>query len=231
MPGKTLARMLALALPLVLPLAPALAGTPAGASDLRALAQQYLQAQTRGLGERVTVEVEPPRAHFGDCANPKPFLPGNGARRWGKVSVGLRCAGGGVRYLQARVNVQVRYWESAHDVPRGAPVTVAHLKARQGDLGKLPRNVVRDLAALEGSVARRPLPAGTVLQHSLITRPALVERQQWVTVATGGAGFQIARRARALDSGGRGDAIRVRLQSREILNAEVTGPGEARLAP
>ncbi|GAB3285943.1 flagellar basal body P-ring formation chaperone FlgA [Parahaliea aestuarii] len=203
----------------------------ASADDLGAVVQRFLLQKTQDLGDRVSVEVDEPRAQFADCRQPRPFMPGNGARRWGKVSVGIRCAGGGVRYLQARVSVQVRYWQSRRDLPRGAPVTRADLEARQGDLGRLPRDTVRDLAELEQSVTRRPLRAGSVLQQSLLTRPALVERQQLITVAAAGTGFEIARRGRALDAGGRGDSIRVRLDSREILNVEVTGPGAARLAP
>ncbi|HCK28683.1 MAG TPA: flagella basal body P-ring formation protein FlgA, partial [Alcanivorax sp.] len=75
----------------------------------------------------------------------------------------------------------------------------------------------------------RPLSAGTVIQSHQLRKPALVERRQAVTLVAGGEGFRISREGHALDDGALGGRVRVRLSNREVVTAQVTGPGRARV--
>lgn len=188
---------------------------------------RFLERESRQLGSDVSVEVIPPGARFPACPSPQPFFPGNGQRRWGRVTVGVRCDGDSAaqRYLQARVSVTVRYWVTARALPAGTLLEQGQLSPRSGDLADLPRHVIRSLDAISGQVTRRPLARGTVLQQTLLETPAVVERRQAVAVEASGSGFRIAREGRALDEGARGDSIRVRMPDREILTGRVIGPG------
>ncbi|MBN7795851.1 flagellar basal body P-ring formation chaperone FlgA [Parahaliea mediterranea] len=203
------------------------APAPAAEDPAVAAAQRFLEQQSRGLGGDAHVEVYPSGARFGHCAEPRAFFPGNGQRRWGRVTVGVRCGDGAgeVRYLQARVSVSVRYWVTARAVDSDTPIDASMLEARQGDLGELPREVVRDLESIRGQVTGRPLAKGTVLQQALLRTPPLVERRQPVSVEATGSGFRIARQGRALDAGARGERVRVRMPDRQTLSGTVVGPG------
>lgn len=192
-----------------------------------AAVHHFLEQQSRHLEGEATIEVMRPGAHFPHCANPRAFFPGRSQRPWGRVTVGVRCGDGQgeVRYLQARVSVSVRYWVTARALDGGTAISSALLEPRSGDLGTLPREVIRDLDKIRGLVTRRPLASGTVLQQALLKTPPLVERREQVSVEAGGAGFRIARQGQAIDDGARGDRVRVRMPDRSTLRGTVVGPG------
>lgn len=201
--------------------------TPAAEDPAIAAAQRFLEQQSRELGGKARVEIYPPGARFAHCTDPRVFFPGNGQRRWGRVTVGVRCGDGAgeVRYLQARVSVSVRYWVTARALDSDAVIDTAMFEARRGDLGELPREVIRDLESVRGQVTARPLAKGTILQQALLRTPPLVERRQAVSVEASGSGFRIARQGRALDAGARGERVRVRMPDRQTLSGTVVGPG------
>lgn len=201
---------------------------PAAASDpaLQRGAQDYLTAQIEHPNGAVRIDVAPPDANFPTCDDPRFFMPGNGQQLQGRVTVGVRCgARGRVRYLQAQVAITGRYWVAARAVAANTELDASLLEARHGDFGDLPRRAVRSLDEIHGRLARRPLRAGTVLQSSHLRTIPLVERRQTVTVEARGPGFSVSREGQALESGGEGDEIRVRLPNRDTVTAVVRGPG------
>lgn len=210
---------------------PATAGPAAAHTEDTAVraVHDFLFERARGLGDRVDIEVRPPGAHLPPCVSPEPFMPGQGQKPWGRVSVGVRCgdATRRVRYMQARVTVIGRYWVSAGELPAGTPIRADMLAAEQGDLSKLPANTVLERARIVGQETVRPLAAGTVIQDYQLREPTLVTRRQAVTLVAGGKGFRIRREGRALDDGPLGARVRVRLPNREVVVAVVTGPGRA----
>ena len=111
----------------------------------------------------------------------------------------------------------------------GSTTRAGMLSAEQGDLSRLPANAVLERDRIVGQEAARPLPAGTVIQSHQLRKPALVERRQAVTLVAGGEGFRISREGHALDDGALGGRVRVRLSNREVVTAQVTGPGRARV--
>ncbi|MEH6708186.1 MAG: flagellar basal body P-ring formation chaperone FlgA [Alloalcanivorax venustensis] len=220
----------------LLAMAPAVAaaGQPAAdAAEAPAVSavRAFLLERAGGLGDSVAVEVRSPSAHLPPCVAPEVFMPGRGQKPWGRVSVGVRCGEQQrrVRYMQARVTVTGRYWVSAGELPAGTPIRAGMLSAEQGDLSRLPANAVLERDRIVGQEAARPLPAGTVIQSHQLRKPALVERRQAVTLVAGGEGFRISREGHALDDGALGGRVRVRLSNREVVTAQVTGPGRARV--
>ena len=220
----------------LLAMAPTVAadGQPAaGAAEAPAVSavRAFLLERAGGLGDSVAVEGRAPSAHLPPCVAPEVFMPGRGQKPWGRVSVGVRCGEQQrrVRYMQARVTVTGRYWVSAGELPAGTPIRAGMLRAEQGDLSRLPANAVLARDRIVGQEAARPLSAGTVIQSHQLRKPALVERRQAVTLVAGGEGFRISREGHALDDGALGGRVRVRLSNREVVTAQVTGPGRARV--
>lgn len=215
---------------LIAPLLAALA-LPCAADPVVEAVSAFLHQRSRGLGEEVRIEVQPPAARMPTCERPRPFLPGHGRNLPGPVTVGVRCGadGGQLRYLQARVTAIGNYWVTAGPVDAGTPITGQMLARARGDLGSLPRGAMLEREKILGQVATRPLGSGTVLQDHLLKAPPLVERRQMVSVEARGRGFRIAREGRALEEGALGEPVRVRLPDRTVLSARVSGPGRVRV--
>ncbi|MDT0511581.1 MULTISPECIES: flagellar basal body P-ring formation chaperone FlgA [unclassified Halomonas] len=178
------------------------------------------------LGDEVVIEVSPPSARMGECDNPSPFLPNPEARLRSRVSVGIRCGEDGrrVRYLQATIDITGSYVEVARRLDRGEPIRAKDLTLQHGNLGRLPHHTVMTLEEAIGQHATRPLTPGVTLQAHHIQTPRLVYRNNSVQVEASGTGFRVQREGQAIDEGGLGDRVRVRLPGRRIVEGEVVGP-------
>jgi len=92
--------------------------------------------------------------------------------------------------------------------------------------------IARSLDQIIGMELRRPVPAGQPLRLADLTRTPLVQRGSTVQVQLNSAGLSVSGRAIAIEAGAEGDRIRVQnLNSRALLFAEVTGPGQVRVVP
>ncbi|KXS39120.1 MAG: flagella basal body P-ring formation protein FlgA [Halomonadaceae bacterium T82-2] len=203
-------------------------GADATSDVLTQRVTQLLTRQAGELGEVAGVKVHTPSAVFSHCDDPQPFLPDNGQRHYGRVSVGVHCEGPGgrrqTRYLQADVSVRVRYVTVAHDLDRGSVIARNDLQLAEGRLEKLPRDIVRDPGAIVGQVATSRLQADRPLRAYQLHPRDLVKRGQRVTVIARGPGFEVSREAEALDNGAMGEQVRVRAGDRKILRGRVIGP-------
>jgi flagella basal body P-ring formation protein FlgA len=189
--------------------------------------ENFLLARSRAQGDEATVTVQSGAARLDTCASPAPFLPNeNSAPRWGRMSVGLRCADGSMRYLTAEVKVQGRYVVPAQAIASGTVISADMLTTKRGDLSTLPRNLIRDKDAVIGKSARQALMAGKPLQTQQLSAPLLVKVGQAVKISSGGPGFRITRNGEAVDAGSLGDAVRVRIGPRQNLDAVVIAAGE-----
>jgi len=83
-----------------------------------------------------------------------------------------------------------------------------------------------------GLEARVTLYAGRPIPLSALAPPALVERNQIVTLVFQRGGLEIRTEGRALGRGGEGDPIRImNLASRNTVTGWVTGDGQVHVAP
>lgn len=220
---------------LILPLALLLALPATAWGDDAALLETvhaFLYEQSQALGDEVMIEVHPPAGQFPACQAAEPFLPGQRELAPGRVSVGVRCGDEGrqVRYLQAQLTVFGDYPVAARQLSPGERLGTDDLRLERGDLGRLPRQALREIDAALGLQLTRPLGEGRPLLASMLRAEPLVERRQRVVVEARGQGFRITREGEALDEGGRGERVRVRLSGREIIEAEVIAPGRLAVA-
>lgn len=174
----------------------------------------------------ISIQVEIPessRQKLADCPRPEVALAGHGPPRWGSLTVRATCdASQQPVFVRARVSAVGDYWVLAQDVQVGTPLAGERLQQRRGDLTQLPGNAITEPKQLSGKVAARPLRAGTILQSHWLKSPALVKRRDRVNLLVEGRGFRIIREGRALDEGGRGDRVRVRLDNRKVMTGIVS---------
>ncbi len=197
------------------------------ASEAESVVQNFLEARSRALGDEAAITLHPGSLSLDACKNPSPFLPtGERTPRWGRLSVGVNCSDGSTRYLQAEVKVQGEYVVPVKNIAAGTVISADLLTTQRGDLAQLPRNAVRRASEVVGQTARQTLAANRPLQAQQLSKPALVRAGQSVTIVSGGPGFRITRSGEAIDAGGLGDTVRVRIGPRQQLDAVVSAAGE-----
>jgi flagellar basal body P-ring formation protein FlgA len=112
----------------------------------------------------------------------------------------------------------------------------AHTLIGPDDVALAQRAVAPGAAAhpdqVVGLEARVTLYSGRPIPLSALGPPALVERNQVVTLVFQRGGLEIRAEGRALGRGGEGDAIRImNLASRNTVTGWVTETGEVHVAP
>jgi flagella basal body P-ring formation protein FlgA len=115
-------------------------------------------------------------------------------------------------------------------VRRGAALEDPALRIERRELERVPRDALRELADALGQRAVRDLAAGQVLVREALVLDPVVQRGDTVLVESGSGALEVRVLARALERGAPGQRIRLENPTtRQRLEAEVTGPGAARL--
>lgn len=194
-----------------------------------------IQQQTNesSAAAELMIEVTPPSAHFGACINPQPFFPGQTPQLAGRVQVAVRCGSQGeqVRYLQAFITVVGEYVVASHNLTAGTILRASDVRLTSGNISNQRQPVFTRVEDVVGLQVRRNIRAEQTLLAAMLQTPHLIERNDTVVVVAEGAGFRVQREGVAMDSGGIGDEIRVRISNREVLRAFVIGPGQAAVYP
>ncbi|KPA20333.1 MAG: flagellar basal body P-ring formation chaperone FlgA [Shimia sp.] len=93
------------------------------------------------------------------------------------------------------------------------------------------QGVYDDPAEVLGQEARKSLYPGRPIKAGDVGPPALVDRNQIVTLIFDGSGIQIATEGRALDRGGVGEQLRVmNMGSRSTVTGTVMSDGTVRVS-
>jgi flagella basal body P-ring formation protein FlgA len=117
-------------------------------------------------------------------------------------------------------------------VEQGAVVAPADLGLERKPRDLVPTDAFTDATPLAGRVARRALPAGSVLRNADLLRREIIAKGEIVSVVYEEPGIVLSMRARANDAGALGDMVSVvNPQSKKVLQAVVTGPGRVVVGP
>ncbi|MFM0152793.1 flagellar basal body P-ring formation chaperone FlgA [Paraburkholderia sediminicola] len=208
------------------PAAVAQPAPPAGQQDaeaIRSAALAFLQQQAAGLPGKVEITVAPafPRG-LAVCTTLEPFMP-SGARLWGRMTVGVRCAGERpwTIYLQARISLRATYYLAARAMAPGEVLTAADLVARDGDLTGLPQAIVTDPSQAVGSVSLVRVAGGMPLRRDMLKSASAVSIGQTVRVVAAGAGFAISAEGSAMNNASPGQQVRVKTANGQIISGIV----------
>lgn len=210
----------------------AAAGAPLDAAA-RAAIEQFLATQAAGTPGKVSVRVQEPASALPSCGGAlQPFLP-RGVAAWGRVSVGLRCAGERpwTRFLAAQVAVEGTYLAAARAVRAGESLAAADLVERHGDLTRLPRSVLTDASMAAGLVAVNPIAAGAPLRADQLRGAVVVRRGEVVRVVAQGPGFAVSAQGRALTDAAAGAPVQVQTGPGRVLRGTAQPDGSVDLPP
>jgi flagella basal body P-ring formation protein FlgA len=193
------------------------------AEAIRSAALAFLQQQSAGLPGKIDITVAPafPRG-LAACTTLEPFMP-SGARLWGRMTVGVRCAGERpwTIYLQARISLRATYYLAARAMAPGEVFTAADLVARDGDLTGLPQAIVTDPSQAVGSVSLVRIAGGMPLRCDMLKSASAVSIGQTVRVVAAGNGFAISAEGSAMNNASPGQQVRVKTANGQIISGIV----------
>ena len=186
---------------------------------LQAHAEQFLRTQTSGQPGKVTIQVKQPRVDLPACAALNAFQP-VGGRRIGQISVGVRCLAPSVWtvYLSAQVSVVGPYAVTLQSLPANHILSAADIMLREGDLGSLPADVITNMNDMLGYRTVSALAAGAPLRTALLRPPLVVQQGQTTRVVLKGPGFSVQSEGQALANASRGDPVRVKTRSGQVIS-------------
>jgi flagella basal body P-ring formation protein FlgA len=186
---------------------------------LQTYATGFLKKQTAGQPGTVTIEVKPPKSALPACAALDAFQPA-GSRGIGKTTVGVRCLAPAqwTVYLPTQVRVIGHYAVTRQPLPANHVLTAADIALQEGDLGSLPADVVADIEAMLGYRTVSGLAAGAPLRNALLRPPLAVQQGQTTRLVLNGPGFSVQSEGQALANASRGDRVRVKTRSGQVVS-------------
>jgi flagellar basal body P-ring formation protein FlgA len=110
-----------------------------------------------------------------------------------------------------------------HTVERGEVLKASDLTIQRRP--KTAETAITDIRAAVARAARQQLRPGQPLHEADLMKPAIVQRNDAVTIVYEAPGFMLTLRGQAQDSGALGDTISVlNVQSKRVLQGVVSGP-------
>lgn len=195
---------------------------------LRQTVSQFLTVQAGGLPGQITVTVGAidPRLNLAACAAPQAFLP-NGARAWGKTSVGVRCVAPSpwTVYIPAVVQVQGEYLAAAVPLAQGQTIGPNDVARISGDLTALPPGIVTEQSQAVGHIVARSVAVGAPLRQDALRSQQAVVQGQVVRLVSSGPGFKVTADGRALAGGSDGQVVQVKTQNGQVVSGVARAGG------
>jgi flagella basal body P-ring formation protein FlgA len=140
-------------------------------------------------------------------------------------TVEVSCPDGWRLFVPVKVRRSQAVLVLARGVAAGEAVAADALATETRDVSRIAGAVLADPAQAVGRVARRMLPAGTVLSAGDLAAPRLVRRGDQVALVSRRGGVEVRVAGRALGDAGEDERVAVEnLSSRRVLQGRV-GPG------
>lgn len=186
---------------------------------LQKYAEHFLTSQASGLPGTVSVSVKPPRSSLEACAALEAFQPA-GSRNIGKTTVGVRCLAPSqwTVYLSAQVQLIGSYVATSQSLPANHVLTATDIMLREGDLGLLPADIASDAESIVGYRTVSGLAANAPLRTTLLRSPMVVQQGQTTRIVLNGQGFSVQSEGVALANASRGDRVRVKTTSGQVVS-------------
>lgn len=194
-------------------------------------AQRFLTEQaTAAHNGKVKVSIGrlDSRLRLKPCGQPlQAFMP-NGARLNGNTSVGIRCQGPTEWkiYVSGSVDIFGNVVIASEPLLRRTAIAPDQLTVVEREISGLNYGFFESPDKLKGMLAKRAVPAGTVITPNMLTAPRLVNRGDRVTLLASSGRIEVQMRGEAMSDGTKGERIRVRtLNSKRVVEGWVVARG------
>lgn len=199
--------------------------------NLQPVIERFLLNQTAGLPGKVSITINTPMSGaLPECDAAEPFLP-NGARLWGRISVGIRCNAERpwTRYVPAYIGVTANYYVTTRQINAGETLTATDFALREGDLTALPHSVITNPSQLNGVIAINRIASGAPVRMEQLRGTISIHSGQNVKVITQGTGFVASTEGRAMTNATVGTTVQVKTQSGRMVSGIAREDGTVEL--
>ncbi|WP_304163561.1 flagellar basal body P-ring formation chaperone FlgA [Lonsdalea britannica] len=200
--------------------------TPAAAADrdqITAQIKTFIQGQLEIPSAEVNVVVKTPVERLELCPEPQLSLPSR-KKIWGTLSIRAMC-GTQRHFLQANVQVTAPYLVATRPIPPKQKIQAEDVALQQGRLDALSVPPLADPALAVGAVSIRMIGAGQPIAASMLRNPWAVKMGETVKVTVSGDGFSIVSEGKAMDNAAINSAVRIRMESGQIITGIVAETG------
>jgi len=168
------------------------------------------------------------RVRLAACPGPLHAEPTHRSFRGGRLTLKVSCEHeiSWSIYVPVTITSDMTVVKVNRSLPRGTILSEHDLQALlvQRSPGHLP--LINHIEEAVGSALKRPLTAGTELQHSMLEAPVVIKRGAQTVIAAGNANFSVRMTGKALQDGAVGEQIRVQnLASKRTIQGEVQADG------
>ncbi|WP_459748276.1 flagellar basal body P-ring formation chaperone FlgA [Pseudomonas sp. 3A(2025)] len=194
--------------------------------------QEYLASSQIEGRHQIQVRQLDPRMRMAFCdkdltatlESPRPV---------GRVTVKVRCEGSNpwTVYVPAQVQLFRNVVIATRPLKRDTVITEDDIAVRERDIGTLGMGFLPSTDLAIGQKLVRPAVVDQVLSPTFMEQPAMVRKGDHVVIVARSPSLAVRMPGEALSDGGLNEQIRVRnLNSKRVIKANVTGPGQVEVA-
>lgn len=195
--------------------------------------EDYLATtQTPGRYE-IEVSNLDPRLRMPLCSQQLDASLESPAQPLGRVTVRVRCAGSGpwTVFVPATVRLHRDVVVMVRPLKRESVIGEGDVALRERDVGTLKQGFITELDQAVGMKLLRPTVLDQVLTLQHLEQAEVIRKGDHVVIIARSGSLSVRMPGEALSKGGKGEQIRVRnLNSRRVIKASVTGPGQVEVA-
>ena len=151
----------------------------------------------------------------------------------GRVTVRVRCEGSSpwTVYVPAQVQLYRTVVIATRPLKRDTVLSEQDIALRERDVGTLGLGFLPSLDLAVGQKLIRPAVVDQVLSPTFLEQPAMIRKGDQVVIIARSASLAVRMPGEALSDGGLNEQIRVRnLNSKRVIKANITGPGQVEVA-
>lgn len=192
-------------------------------TQIVSVVEEFLHAQASLYPGTASIHVsEPSIRNQTACEQLQPYLP-SGAKLRSRMTVSVRCQAPEPWTLRVKAEIAINgyYYVSNRTLDVGHAISLDDLVPREGDLLRLPANVITDPSLIVGYITKQRVKSGNTIRANTLRDPQSIERGQAVRTVAYGTGFTASGEGTALQSGAPGSQIQVRVSSGKIISGTV----------
>ncbi|WP_407315826.1 flagellar basal body P-ring formation chaperone FlgA [Pseudomonas sp. nanlin1] len=195
--------------------------------------EDYLAtSQTEGRFEIEVSQIDP-RLRMPGCDRELTGTLESPAQPLGRVTVRVRCDGSApwTVFVTAQVKLFREVVTTVRPLKRDTVISEEDVTLRERDVSSVPAGYMTGLDQAVGQKVIRPTAVDQVLSLVNVEQPELVRKGDHVVIIARSGPLAVRMPGEALAKGGMSEQIRVRnLNSKRVVKARVTGPGQVEVA-
>lgn len=199
-------------------------------ASMNSAIQAFLKPKLNALNaSRINIDIGriDPRLRLQKCSQPLDLEQLGNKSLSGKVNIRVSCreASWGI-FIPVDIQIFEPVVVSRVTLPRGTIISRELLSLREMESSALNYSYFRDIDQVAGTETTRPIQANGIVFTNMVQAADAIRKGDEVIIKAKVGSLSVRMKGQALQDGAIGEQIQVRnLQSRRIIRAIITGPG------